>query len=302
MERKVVESKVTFYSDGLKIAGMLFEPENAKDKSCIGLVMCQGRAGRKEYYWYPHMARKFVDIDCVVLAFDYRGIGESEGPRGKMYPLELVEDVRSALTYLEVHPKVDPERLALFGLSLGGALAPYVAGIDQRVKCSIAGTGYGDGERRFRSERRHGEWLNLLERIGQDRKARVLSGKPEPPKPGDDPIEPASANPKSQRIIGKIPGMEKYESPAYTLAALEKIMEFKPIEVVDRISPRAIMYIAAERDPNDSLLDMYQRTRDPKKLWLIRGIGHYKVFEEPLLSQLIETCQQWLWQHAGPRA
>lgn len=66
--------------------------------------------------------------------------------------------------------------------------------------------------------------------------------------------------------MSQIPGMENYQSTDYSLATAEKLLEFKPIDVVERISPRAIMYIAAELDavtPADGVVDMHVRTGEP---------------------------------------
>ena len=119
-----METKVGFYSDGLRIAGILYEPEAAQDRSCPGIVLCQGMVGIKEYWWLPYLGRKLADLGCVALIWDYRGIGESEGEHGRLYPLEQAEDIRNALTYLELHPKVDPGKLALAGWSFGGGDGP----------------------------------------------------------------------------------------------------------------------------------------------------------------------------------
>ena len=51
---------------------------------------------------------------------------------------------RRALTLLSYHPKVDRDRLGIFGVSVGGTLSWLVAGTDQRVKTSVPiyGCGY----------------------------------------------------------------------------------------------------------------------------------------------------------------
>ena len=295
-----MERKVGFYSDGLKIGGVLYEPDDAGDDSCPGVVLCQGMIGVKEYFWFPHIARRLVSLGCVTLIWDFRGVGESEGEYGRLYPLEQAEDIRNALTYLQTHPKVDPQRLALAGWSWGAGMVPYVAGVDERVQCAVSVVGWGDGERWMRSLRRHWEWLELLDRIAEDRKSRVVKGKSELLEPGEILARDPTSTESAQEVYSKISGMENATYTRYSLATAEKLLEFKPVEVVDRISPRAILYIVAEKDttcPIDDVMDMYKRTKAPKKLWLIPGIPHYAVYEEPHLSRVIEMTTDWLREH-----
>jgi len=57
---------------------------------------------------------------------------------------------RRALTLLANHPSVDPQRLGIFGISVGGNLTSMVAGSDRRVKCAVAiyGSGYNYDRRK----------------------------------------------------------------------------------------------------------------------------------------------------------
>ena len=70
-----MERKISYYSDGFKIAGVLFEPEEARDKSCPAIVLCQGMIGIKEYFWFPQVARSFVDMGFVALIWGLPGRG-----------------------------------------------------------------------------------------------------------------------------------------------------------------------------------------------------------------------------------
>ena len=297
-----MERKVSIFSDGLKIAGVLYEPESARDNSCPGIVLCQGMAGVKEYFWFPHIGPRLAELGYVALIWDYRGVGESEGDSARLYPLEQAEDIRSALSYLEVQPKVDPERLALIGWSYGGGMVPYVAGVDERVKCSISVVGWGDGEAWMRAVRRHYEWLEFSDRLDQDRKSRVVTGESGLMEPGEILTPDPATDELRKGIISKIPGMENMKRSPYYVSTAQKLTEFKPIEVVDRISPRAILYIVAEKDtitPADNVIDMYERTREPKKLWVIPDIQHYDVYREPYAEQVFEMATGWLSQHMG---
>lgn len=59
---------------------------------------------------------------------------------------------RRALTLLARHPKVDPNRLGIFGISVGGSLTWMVAGTDPRVKAAVPiyGSGYNYDRRNVR--------------------------------------------------------------------------------------------------------------------------------------------------------
>ncbi|MFC1597556.1 alpha/beta hydrolase family protein [Planctomycetota bacterium] len=67
-----------------------------------------------------------------------------ESPRNNNWYL-LTLGARRGLTFLEQQPQVDPERLGVYGHSMGGNLTVYVAGADRRVKVaapSVGGSGF----------------------------------------------------------------------------------------------------------------------------------------------------------------
>ena len=296
-----MERAVTFDSDGVRIAGVLFEPEGAAERASPAVVMCQGMIGVKEYFWFPTIARRLADLGYVALIWDYRGVGESEGEPGRLYPLEQSDDIRNALTFLETNPLVDPGRLALLGFSFGAGMVPWVAGIDGRVKCAVSVAGWGDGRRWMRSVRRQGEWLDLLARIEADRKARVLGAPSELMGPmGGILVGDPTTVARRAEIVADIPGMERQVATDYSLATAERLLEFRPVEVVGRISPRAILFIAAEFDavtPADDVVDMYEAAGEPKKLWLIPGAGHYDVYRDDLREWIFDLSLAWMREH-----
>ncbi|MCL2296833.1 MAG: alpha/beta hydrolase [Proteobacteria bacterium] len=65
-----------------------------------------------------------------VFMFDYRGFGHSEG---KPNPRGVFEDTQSALDYVRTRPDVDPEKLLVFGQSLGGSNAIAALGAGHRA-------------------------------------------------------------------------------------------------------------------------------------------------------------------------
>ncbi|OWK45498.1 alpha/beta hydrolase family protein [Fimbriiglobus ruber] len=67
-----------------------------------------------------------------------------ESPRNNNWYL-LTLGARRGLTFLEQQPEVDPDRLGVYGHSMGGNLTVFVAGTDSRVKAaepSVGGSGF----------------------------------------------------------------------------------------------------------------------------------------------------------------
>lgn len=72
------------------------------------------------------------DHGMHVLLFDYRGYGRSADERPTR--AKLIEDTRAAISAARRHPRVNPDRVGLFGVSLGGAFALPVGADDQGVR------------------------------------------------------------------------------------------------------------------------------------------------------------------------
>ncbi len=286
------ERSAHFYSDGLRLAGVLFLPDGPGPHA--GIVLCHGFTGVKELV-LPDYARRFAAAGFAALTFDYRGFGESEGPRWRLIPHEQVVDIRSAITYLQCQPEVDAQRIGLWGTSYGGAHVPYVAGIDARVKCAVAQVGFGDGERLFRRKSSEQEAAMLAAVLEQDRRQRVLSGK----SAMVDPLQ-VLADEDSVRFFSEAIQQFPQLRCQIPLETAEATLEYRPEEVVDRISPRALLLIAVEHDlpcPKEEYESMYARAGEPKKLVVIPGLRHYDVYGGPGLERTAALALDWFRQY-----
>ncbi|MCC7389242.1 MAG: alpha/beta fold hydrolase [Phycisphaerales bacterium] len=68
-----------------------------------------------------------------VFLFDYRGYGRSDD-EGPLRRADLLRDTQAALAVLEARPEVDPDRIGVYGVSLGGAFALHAAAGDPSVR------------------------------------------------------------------------------------------------------------------------------------------------------------------------
>ena len=280
---------VTFYSGRLRIGALLRSPEPKGRDPRPAIVMAQGMVGRKELFGFPRIAERFNDLGYVALVLDYSGVGDSEGERGRLFPQELVEDLRNAVTFLAQQPGVDPGRIALWGTSFGGATVPYAAAVDGRVCAAVSIAGFGDGERWLLGKRSAEQRAAFEERIAADRRQRVLSGKSELVAPSELFAADAKSAEVRARVVGGLPGMD-VRTPPITLESVECIREFRPGSVVERIAPRPVLLVAAEHDtvtPVDGIAEMYRRAREPKRLEIMAGISHYEIYEEPHIGRII---------------
>ena len=101
------------------------------------VVFACGFSGTKERV--ARQAVWFATNGLASLTFDYRSFGDSEGePRQVVDLAAQQDDIRGAVAYLRDRPDVDPERIVLFGNSLGGAHVITVASGDPRIAAVIA--------------------------------------------------------------------------------------------------------------------------------------------------------------------
>ena len=292
-----MEKRVTFYSEGFQLAGVLWLPDDRRPaQRRPGIVLCQGFGGIKDAL-LPDVARRLVQAGYVALTFDYRYFGESEGePRWRVLPLSQVQDIRNAITFLGEQRDVDADAIGLYGTSFGGANVSYTAALDRRVRCTVSTVGIGDGERWLRGLRPHWAWRELLARAAEDRRRRVTIGKSE----HVGALEIMAPDPATQRFWDKTTpkALELFPhmGTRITLESVEAVIEFKPEHVVDLIAPRPILWIHAEEDmlvPAEESQRMYDLAREPKKLVMLKGLGHWDVYRGAGLEAVAAAAIAW---------
>lgn len=98
---------IAFASGGESCAGWLYRP--ATDATVPLIVMAHGFSGVKEQ-GLAEIAERFRAAGFAVLVFDFRHFGASGGaPRGQLFPLDMVEDFRCAISWACHQPLVVPE-------------------------------------------------------------------------------------------------------------------------------------------------------------------------------------------------
>lgn len=124
MEFKSGKNKVTFKSQGIQLAGLLFTPENFDANKTYPAIMFSGPVGQVKEQMATNYGEARAKLGYVYLAFDHIGFGESEGSlRQDENPFKKMEGIRDGVSYLGTLPFVNRDEL--FGIA-GCASASYM--------------------------------------------------------------------------------------------------------------------------------------------------------------------------------
>jgi uncharacterized protein len=251
-------------SDGVRLSASVYHP-NAPDKLLPAIIMSHGWGGTAA--GLQAQATAFAQAGYFVVAFDYRGWGDSDARailsgtdrrtvgevREVIDPIEQATDIFNVIHWTMGEPLVDKARLGLWGTSFSGGLVAYVAARDSRVRALVSQVAY------FGQSNADTPPAQLA-RAYSDATARARGELPYPA-PG-------------AREIGNLRGAP----------LREKFLLYAPIEDVGRTKGCAMLFIAAERE---ELFDnrqhpqlAFERAGEPKKYVVIPGISHYGIYGE----------------------
>ena len=293
---------VRFQSAGLACTADLYLPDDLSvGEKRAGLVIGHGFSLIRSML--VDQAEVLRNAGFVVLAIDYRSFGDSEGAtRGELFPLNEAEDYRSAISYLQRRDDVDADRIGIWGTSFAGALVTHVAAVDRRVKATVAQVPVTDGYTWLKLLRGESEWAELLAAADADREKRSETGQgARIPVAGR--VGSFCAIPADQQIIdffGAAKDLFPKWDDSITLESIERIIEFSPISMVDRISPRPFMIVSTAGydvvHPAWTVTELYERARQPKRLELL-PFDQIGLYSEPGLSAAMKLAASFFQEH-----
>ncbi len=273
-------------SEGTRMAAEVFAPKAPKTDKLPTIVMSHGWGGRAEALRPDTI--KFAQAGYLVVAFDYRGWGNSDSrlvPVGKperkdgkliaevkevrevVDPIDQTTDIMNAINWVAGEKQCDKERIGLWGSSFSGGHVVYVAARDPRVKAFVSQVGSLDGR-----------WV-----LG--------------PKLRNYTFEQAAA--RTHGEIGYPKPLEKFGSLTGA-PVVEKFIGYAPIEDIGRCKDCAKLFVIAEKeelfDNKDHAILAHERAPGVKKLVTIKGIKHYGIYNEAR-DQAQKEAIAWFDEH-----
>lgn len=179
-----------------------------------------------------------------VLALDYRGYGASDG----IPTLRGVQlDIDAATDWLLRRSDVDPNRVIIFGRSLGASLAVYYAA--------------------------HSRYRNSLRGL-------IL----------DSPFS-------DYRLIARENMPAFFFAPLDWVANWEIPERYSPERSIGAVSPIPVLLIHGDEDstvPVHHSLRLFERAKQPKRLWVVAGAGHLEAVRDSRtrerLTRFLHAC------------
>ncbi|ACP37607.1 alpha/beta hydrolase [Saccharolobus islandicus] len=294
---------VEFYSEGVKLKGWLYLPQGSEKFPAI--VMTHGFSAVKEMY-LDSFAEVFAKAGFVVLVYDNRNFGESEGePRQEIDPWQQVKDYRYAISYARLRSEVDPERIGIWGTSYSGGHVIVVGSLDSRVKAIVAQVPLVSGSENLRRLVRSDMIPQLRAMFAEDYERRMK---------GEKPLTiPVVC--KSPPEMCALPTADAYEwftetgkkrAPTWknevTLRSVEYLSMYEPINFIRGVSPKPIMLIVAQNDvltPTDLALEAYERALPPKESEILPG-GHFDAYVKEF-ERSSRIARDFFLQHLGKK-
>ncbi len=291
----VGENKIYFFSEGSKVVGLLYLPEDLKKGEKRPAIVIVGPKGAVKEQTQGVYAKKLNEKGFITLVFDHRTYGESEGePRHYENPYMKIEDVKTAVSYIGSLEVVDKDKISLLGVCNGGGFGAAAAIYDRRVKAYASVSGLFD----LRSQIINGKpgdkakLAGIMEKSGEARQKYFETGDVEYIK------QMTEADENSNQL--------RKEAAEYYLTSRGRCLNWgenkmavfsrdtrRSFDVTDQIgllAPTPYLAIAGTKALTFGLSETaFKRANAPKELFKIEGATHLDLYDiEPYVDQAVD--------------
>lgn len=283
VERRAVD----IMSEGTRMSATVFIRADNKEEKLPTILMAHGWGGTAAVLIRDAMA--FARAGYMVVTFDYRGWGQSDSRviltssqkadnkegtftakvrevREIVDPVDMTTDWLNAIHWLHGEPRVDKDRIGLWGSSQSGGYVIWAAAHDPRIRAVHSQVGAMSG---------HG-----------------MGDTPEAIQQAIDMARGELGYPKAgEVVVGNLRGAP----------ILSRFANYHPVDQMHLIKDVAIQFVLAEKeelfDNKDHGILAHERyTGGPKNLVIIPDILHYGIYREAW-QQTSDLAISWFDKH-----
>jgi dienelactone hydrolase len=147
--------RVTITWQGAELSALYTRAEGDK---CPAVIYCNGLDSTKELLWLTFLPSALAKRGISSLCVDQPGTGEALRLHGLPATHESERWASAWVDWLEKQPEIDPKRIGMTGISLGGYFAPRAVAFEPRFAAGAAwGANHDWAEVQMRRLQREGE-------------------------------------------------------------------------------------------------------------------------------------------------
>ncbi|KIL85459.1 hypothetical protein FAVG1_11417 [Fusarium avenaceum] len=261
--------------DGIILRGWLYPQQETSP--CI--IMTHGLGGTR-HFLLPNFASAFQDAGYVVLLYDNRNWGDSDGlPRQESNPPLQQADYYDAFNYAATIPCVDKDKIVYW---------------DKRIKAAIIQCPAVSGETRSLA------FKDRIPTLLEDR-GRITSGLDPPTVPliaadreSSDPTTTNAMFPTKDAYdtlsLQKTCG-SRWENYITSQTQLH-MLSFEGQSMIHRVSPTPLLFVVPGNDvlvTTASQMNAFDKAREPKELLYLDGCGHFDLYRGDYFEKNIKV-------------
>ncbi|MFI5933359.1 alpha/beta hydrolase [Actinoplanes sp. NPDC051494] len=281
--------RITFTADGIELAGELRVTPGAP-----AVVLTGPFTGVKEQVTGRYAA-ELHRRGLTTLAFDHRGFGESGGRRAHEDSQGKLADLRAAVGLLAEHPEVDPERIGVVGICLGGGYAVRAAATDPRIAVAAGIAGAYNSPARFAAadpQGYRGAIRSFIDRYEEELPAVTA---------GDGPAAMGGAEPYEYYGTGRS-AAEHWENRV-TYGSLHSLMTLDALGAAPLLGGTPLLIVHGRTDDycSPELAEAaYLAAPGPKEIHWLDAKQHIDLYDvDPYVTEAADTTADFLLRHLG---
>jgi len=239
--------------NGITVRGKMFCPEKL-DRRPAAVVILHGIPRSKPVPGDPGYTPIARELANLGFLTIFLNFRGCGDSEGNFHILGWAEDLKALIDWLE--KKYSPRGIALLGFSGGAAVAIYTAAQDRRVSAVVSASCPAN-----------------FDVLGVKNAAETWI--------------------KGFREIGLI---RDPDFPGSVKDWLKEFEQVKPINWVERINPRPVVFIHGDKDeivPVEQAKLLYNKAREPKKLYLIKNAPHRLRLDERAVAKTRGWLLSW---------
>lgn len=291
------EHKISFNSNEMTLCGKLSVPASAGPSACI--VLCHGFGSYDDDLGGFVRLAEFLAHDGFA-SFRFSFTGSFPYPsRGTIQPASRwVNDALAALALVGQDARIDPARVGLLGVSVGGGIVIQAAALTPSVRAVVALAPVADGEdwlrHRWLSTRGHAAWEEFVAEVDTDHRQRVRGGAPGVVDHFN--IQSPGNREAWDQLLSRFPGVLKRMS----LASAWDTLRFKPLFYAHALK-QPLCLVQGDADESVPLKHselIYEKASGSKELVVLKGAPHCP-WDTPHERQFQLTALRWFQKWLG---